>query len=182
MKLTPHIIKNQEFSRAVRGFDRDEVNSFLENVSDELEHLQFENEKIKSENELLNEQVRNFKKIEKNLQETLLKAQDSSTKAVDSAKKQTALMIKEAELKAIQIVDSANENANYIRNSVMKLREEKNLLVAKIRAMVDSQAKLLALNVENIESEPIITKANKNGNNINLNNDINVNDILEKLL
>ncbi len=180
MKLTPHIIKNQDFSRSVRGFDRDEVNSFLENVSDEFEQLQFDSEKMKTENLLLKEQVNEFKKIEKNLQETLLKAQDSSTKAVDSAKKQTALMIKEAELKAVQIVDSANENANYIRNSVMKLREEKNLLVAKIKAMVDSQAKLLALNVENI-SAPINAKTRKD-ETIKLKNDINVNDILEKLL
>ncbi len=181
MGFTPHSIKNQEFSRSVRGYDKDEVNAFLENVSDEFEKLKYENDKMTSEIDLLKDQVNEFKKIEKTLQETLLKAQESSSKAVDSAKKQTSLMIKEAELKAVQIIDNAKESSEFIRNAVMKLREEKNLLVAKIKAMVDSQAKLLAMNVENIEAQPIETKTAKK-KSTKFKDDINVNDILEKLL
>jgi len=181
MGFTPHNIKNQEFSRSVRGYDKDEVHAFLESVSDEFEKLQYENEKINSEIDLLKDQVSEFKKIEKNLQETLLKAQESSTKAVDSAKKQTALMIKEAELKAVQIIDNANEQAEFIRNAVIKLREEKNLFIAKIKAMVDSQAKLLALNVENIKPLPVETKSQKK-DDLKIKEEISVNDILEKLL
>lgn len=181
MGLTPHNISNQEFSRSVRGYDKDEVRAFLENISDEFEKIQYENKKMTAEIELIEDEVNEFRKIEKNLQETLLKAQESSTKSVDSAKKQTALMIKEAELKAVQIIDKANEDAEFIRNAVVKLREEKNLLVAKIKSMVDSQAKLLAMNVGNIETSTIEPKTPKP--EIKKNKDeINVDNILEKLL
>ena len=181
MGFTPHSISNQEFSRSVRGYDKDEVRAFLENISDEFEKLQYENEKMTAEIELLKNEVTEFRKIEKNLQETLLKAQESSTKSVDSAKKQTALMIKEAELKAVQIIDNANEDAAFTRNAVIKLREEKNLLIAKIKSMVDSQAKLLAMNVENIETssdKPKVPKPEIKKNK----DEINVDNILEKLL
>jgi len=181
MGLTPHSISNQEFSRSVRGYDKDEVRAFLENISDEFEKLQYENEKMNAEIELLKNEVNEYRKIEKNLQKTLLKAQESSTKSVDSAKKQTALMIKEAELKAAQIIDNANEDAVFTRNAVIKLREEKNLLVTKIKSMVDSQAKLLAMNVENIETLSGKPKGPKP--EIKKNKDeINVDNILEKLL
>lgn len=181
MKFTPFSIKNQEFSRTVRGYDKDEVKAYLEKLSDEVERLQSENNKLSAEVEHLNEKMVEYKRIEKNLQTTLLSAQESSTKAVESAKKQTALLVKEAELKASQIVEEAKEKANEIRDAVLKLREEKKLLVAKLRAMVDTQSSLLEVSFKErvIEEEGEIdfTSAKKD-----VESKINTDDILEKLL
>lgn len=179
MKFTPHSIKNQQFSRSVRGYDKEEVEAFLEKLSDEFEQLQYENDCFKKEFDELNQRLKEYQKIEKNLQSTLLTATESSTKAVDSAKKQTQLMLKEAELKATQIVDKANSHAENVRLSVTKLREEKKLLVARLKVMIDSQAKLLAMNIENIKTKPVVTKKTIK---IEDKEKINVNDILEKLL
>ncbi len=107
MKFTPFGIKTQEFSRTVRGFDRDEVKVFLERLSDEFEKLQNENETLKKESERLEEQIREYKRIEKSLQQAMLNQTESTSKTVESAKKQTALMIKEAELKSLQIIENA---------------------------------------------------------------------------
>ncbi|NOX19532.1 MAG: DivIVA domain-containing protein [Chlorobi bacterium] len=184
MKFTPHGIKSQEFGASMRGYDKDEVAAFLENLSDEFEKLIYENEQLKEEVESLREEVSEYKKIEKNLQETLLKANESSSKALDSTKRQTSLMLKEAELKAAQIVNEAEEKAAFIKEAVMKLREEKQLLIAKLKAMVDTQSKLLAFDVENIETEPARREIEiaKPQNIQTKNEKINVNDILEKLL
>jgi cell division initiation protein len=183
MKFTPFGIKNQEFNKSVRGYDRDEVKAFLESLSDEFERLHQENEKLKNEIERMEEQIREFKKIEKNLQNVMLSASESTAKAVDSAKKQTALMVKEAELKATQILEKAKENANTVRNSVLILREEKKLLVSRIKAMIESQANLLELNVENIETKKIRKRESlKETVKKDDQNEIDVDDILEKLL
>lgn len=181
MKFTPFGIKSQEFNKTVRGYDRDEVKAFLEKLSDEFEKLQTENEKLKLDLGRYEDQLREYKKIEKNLQGAMLSATESSSKAVDSAKKQTALIIKEAELKAAQMIENAKETANKIRDSVLKLREERKLLIARIKAMIDSQTSLMEFNVENIE-----TKAKKEPTKIvegsEDQTEINVDDILEKLL
>ncbi len=180
MKFTPFGIKNQEFNKTVRGYDRDEVKAFLEKLADEFEHLQNENEKLLKELEEKEEQLREFKKIEKNLQNALLSATESTTKAIDSAKKQTALMIKEAEIKAIQIVEKAKEEANLIRDSVLKLREEKKLLIAKIKAMIETQSNLLEIGTHVEKSE--LKAKEKSLEENEEQSEINVNDILEKLL
>lgn len=182
MKFTPFGIKNQEFNKSVRGYDRDEVKAFLEKLADEHERLQNENDKLKGEIERNEEQLKEYKKIEKNLQTVMLSATESTTKAVDSAKKQTALMIKEAELKAAQIIEKAKESANSIRDAVLKLREEKKLLVARLKAMVDSQANLLEFNVENVESKMKRKDQNDGTKKSEEQSEINVDDILEKLL
>ena len=183
MKFTPFGIKNQEFNKSVRGYDRDEVRAFLEKLSDEFEHLQQDNDKLKIEIERNEDQIKEFRRIEKNLQNAMLSATESTSKAVDSAKKQTALMIKEAELKAAQLIEKAKESANSIRDSVLKLREEKKLLVSRIKAMIDTQASLLEFDVENIETKKVKKKEiSKEPVKRDDQSEINVDDILEKLL
>lgn len=187
MKFTPFSIKNQEFSRSVRGYDKDEVRAYLEKLSDEVESLQAENTSLSKKIEKMNSEIDEFKKIEKNLQSTLLSAQESSSKAVESAKKQTALLLRESELKAQQIVEEAKENANMIRNSVLKLREEKNLLVAKLKAMLETQNKLLQMSFKEfkeMKDEEVEEQSESltGGKEETQKSQIDVDDILEKLL
>jgi cell division initiation protein len=178
LKLSPIEIRQQEFQKKMRGYDPDEVQSFLEKLSDDLDELQKENESLKSELENVNEQLAEYKKIEKNLQDTLLKAQDSSTKSLEATKKQTGLMIKEAELKASQIIEKARENADELRNAVVNLREEKDLILAKLKAIVNSQANLLELKVKPSGDEK--TKEKKGDKSSKM--DIDINDIVNKIL
>lgn len=178
MKISPIEIRQQEFQKKMRGYDPEEVQSFLEKLADDLDELQKENESLKAELESANEQLAEYKKIEKNLQDTLLKAQDSSTKSLEASKKQTALMIKEAELKASQIIEKARENTNELRNAVINLREEKDLIVARLKAIVSSQANLLELKVKGAGEEYLREKKIDESKKM----DIDINDILNKIL
>lgn len=178
MKFSAYGIKNQEFGKSVRGYDRDEVHAYLEKLADEYEQLCQTNAGLSAELEKLRSQMQEYKRIEKSLQNNLLTAQESSSKSVESTKKQTALMVKEAELKASQIIDRAKEQADFIRDSVLKLREEKNLLVARLKAMIETQASILEMNVEEKKyNSSVISKPRQENTN-----EINVDDILEKLL
>lgn len=178
MKISSIEIRQQEFEKKMRGYDPEEVKSFLEKIADELDELLKENETLKTELENANEQITEYKKIEKNLQDTLLKAQDSSTKSLEAAKKQSGLLIKEAELKASQIVEKARENADEIRNAVVNLREEKDLIIAKLKAIVSTQANLLELKVSNAADEKLSGKKIEESKKM----DIDINDILNKIL
>lgn len=179
MKISPISIKKQEFSRVFRGYDVEEVHAFLDRLSDEFESLSKENEFFKVQLEEANRNLEEFKRIEKSLQGTLLKAQDSSSKAIESTRKQTGLMIKEAEIKAAQIIDKAREGANALRDAVIHLREERDLIISRLKAIVNSQAQLLELKVESAgKEEENITPRSKENKNLNL----NVDDIVKKLL
>jgi len=178
MKISPIEIRQQEFTKKMRGYDPDEVQNFLESLAEELDNLNVENESLRNKVETLTDQINEFKKIEKNLQDTLLSAQESSTKSLDATKKQTSLMIREAELKASQIIEKARESTNDIRNAVINLREEKDLILAKLKAIVSSQANLLELKVERAGDEKTAGKKIEESNKM----DIDINDILNKIL
>jgi len=178
MKISPINIKRQEFNKSFRGYDPEEVQAFLEKLANDIDEIQKENDKIKEQLENANVQLIEFKRIEKNLQDTLLKAQESSSRAIESVKKQTNLMVKEAELKANQILEKARENADEIRDAVIKLREERNLIISKLKAMIDSQANLFELQVKDAgEETPAVKKPEQPGKV-----DIDVDDIVNKIL
>jgi cell division initiation protein len=158
MKLSPLSIKKQEFNKSMRGYDQIEVSAYLEKLADEFELLQKENETLKKELEGSTERLAEYRKIEKNLQSTLLKAQESSSKSLESTKKQANLIIKEAEIKASQILEKARENANEIRSAVIHLREERDMIVSKLKAIINTQSKIIETKLQEKEHQEIISK------------------------
>ena len=178
MKVSPLSIKKQDFNKKIRGYDPDEVHAFLERLAEEIDELQNENDKFKKDLDEANARVSEFRRIEKSLQNTLLKAQESAAKSIESTKKQTNLMMKEAEIKASQIVEKARENANEIRNAVINLREEKDLIVAKLKSIVSSQAHLLNVKVEDAGEEPQPVKQIEQAKSV----EIDVDDVVNKLM
>jgi len=177
MKLSPENIKKQEFKKSLRGFDKEEVQAFIEKLADEIDDLQKENDSLKKDIDEANGQLADFRRIEKNIQDTLAKAQESSTRNIESAKKQTNLMIQEAELKAQQLLDKARENANEVRNAVIQLREEKQVIVSKLRAVINSQAHLIEMKIENADKETEPARTIEKSSAINIDAD----DIADKL-
>lgn len=178
MKLSPLLIKKQEFEKSFRGYNIDEVQAFLDKISSEMEELINQNETLEQEVENLNAKVTEFQKIEKNLQETLLKYQETAAQAIESAKKQAELIVREAEIKSSQIIKNAEDIANEMRNAVITLREEKNMIIARLKAIVNSQANLLEGKVKDAGEEPKKSKVQETQEKF----DIDVDGIVDKLL
>ena len=178
MKLSPLFIKKQEFEKSMRGYNVDEVQAFLDKISSEMEELINENEKLEQEVAALNRKVEEFQKIEKNLQDTLIKTQETSAQAIESSKKQAALIVKESEIKANQIIQNAEDIANEMRNAVIVLREEKDLIIARLKAIVSTQSNLLEGKVKEAGEEPKKPKVQDEPERL----DIDVDGIVDKLL
>ena len=181
MTITPINIKTQEFTKSLRGYDADEVQSFLEKLAVELEELINENETLRDENSELKRSLDEYKKIEKDLQTTLLNAQDSSTRSIETAKNQTDMILKQSKLEAFQIIEKANEKANEIRDAVNHLKEEKDLIISKLKAIVNTQSTLLEGKVKKTDGglkEPEKTKQQQAKDDF----DVDVDDIVNKLL
>jgi cell division initiation protein len=178
VSISPINIKKQEFNKSFRGYNKEEVQAFLEKLADEFEAIQKENEEIKAELDQANIRLSEFRRIETSLQDNLLKAQESASKSIESSKKQTSLMIKEAEIKASQIVDKAREQANELRTAVINLKEEKDLMISKLKSIINSQAHLLEIRVTEAGEEAPGLKKLEQEKKVEL----DVNEVVNKLL
>ncbi len=143
MKLTPLDIKKQIFKKSVRGYDRIEVDTFMELVVAEYENLIEQNTQLNKQNISLEAELKHFKEVEKTLKETLYNVQETSQLSKENSMREASLVKKEAELKAIQMVDEARAEVQRLKDEVLTLKQQKESLAARLRHLLTSQLELL---------------------------------------
>jgi len=145
LKLTPLEIKKQEFRKALRGFDPIEVQTFLEMVAEEYEKLLEENKMLNQRIIELDTKLKDYLETEKTLRETLLNVQEVKKQSEESSRRQADLIIKEAELKALEIMENARKQARQMRDEVNWLKSQKESFINRLRHILISQIELLSV-------------------------------------
>ena len=145
MKITPIDISGHHFAKRMRGFDPEEVRSFLNLVSGEFEKLVVENSTIKEELAHLKAGMADYKERERILKETLLTTQKLAEDIKEEARKEAQLIVKEAELKGNQLLDQAARKASQIEGVLQQLRVERGAFEQRIRSAVEQHLRLLDL-------------------------------------
>lgn len=145
MKLTPLEIRKQEFRKAMRGFDPIEVQTFLEMVSEQYEELAEENKRQSRQLIELQTKLENYQNSEKTLRETLLNVQEVKKQSEESSRRQADLILKEAELKALEILENARKQTRRIREEVNWLKSQKESFINRLRHILASQIELLSV-------------------------------------
>jgi len=97
MPFQPVDLDNISFNRAFRGYKKEEVDNFFENIRLDLESLYRENKELKQRYRLLEEEMKKYKDLENSIQETLVMAQKLSEDAKKNAQKEIELIYQEAE-------------------------------------------------------------------------------------
>ncbi len=139
MRLTPMDIKNKEFKRAMRGYNPDEVDEFLDEICEEYETVFKENSLLKEKISALNEKLDHYAKIETTIQNTLLLAQNASEQAKLSAQKEAELLLKNANDSAQKIMDKAQDDVVAINDEYDKVKQEFVKFRAKYRSFMNAQ-------------------------------------------
>ena len=143
MNLTPLDIRKQSFQRTLRGFDPDEVQAFLEMAAEEFERLTRENIEMKEQHSTLKTEVERYRKLEQTLQEMLRTAQETADEVRQNARKEGGLIIRESEVRANSAVEDARIQVREIRSEIVDLKNQRDLFVAKIQALVTAQSDFL---------------------------------------
>lgn len=124
MRLTSMDISNKEFKKAMRGYDVDEVNDFLDKVSEDYELLFKENSSLKERIDVMKEQVDHYNKMELTIQNTLILAQNAADQAKEVAQKQAEMILDNANEASKKILDKGNDQIVNITNDYDKVKQE----------------------------------------------------------
>lgn len=143
MKLTPLDIIQRQFSIRFRGFDKDEVAAFLQEVAGELAELIKEMSHKEERLSRLEEELAIHQERERELQNTLVTAQRLTEELKENAKRQAELLIKEAEVKAERLLAEAQARRARVEEEIIELKRQKGLFKAQIRAAIKVHEQLL---------------------------------------
>ncbi|MGB4210072.1 MAG: DivIVA domain-containing protein [Thermovirgaceae bacterium] len=141
--LTVLDIERISFSKAMRGYNPQEVEDFLEKVA---ESLQVYSEKIKTLEVQLSrfdEQIREYTELKQSLQEALVLAQKSAEERVSSAEGKAEAIIAESEAQAHQIVLGAKDRVDAHKRDIQRLRQVRYQFVAEFKGLLAKFGSLL---------------------------------------
>ena len=115
MKITPLEIRQKTFEKAFRGYDKDEVASYLNSLSMAWDRMIEDNNELKARLDAALKDVEKMKEVESTLFKTLRTAEETGATVVQQANKAAELSIKEAEMKSQQLISDAQQKAKEIQ-------------------------------------------------------------------
>ncbi len=145
MRITPLDIRQQQFTiRTFRGFDRQEVEAFLDDVALDYEQLLKESALLKEQLATLEERSRGIEDREKMLQETLVTTQRLAEEMKENARREANLLIREAELQGDKFLEEARAEEAKIKAEILALKRTRRQLTEGLRVTLDMYQRLLA--------------------------------------
>ncbi|NIW00437.1 DivIVA domain-containing protein [Candidatus Saccharibacteria bacterium] len=137
MKLTALEIKQQEFDKSLRGYDKDEVQAFLNLMSNEWEHMVAKNRELENRIDELEEKLKHYERVEEALHETLQTAKESAEQKLTGARKDARNKIEKAEMEAESIIREATQQRQQVRQSIIRLLDRRKEIISGIRSYLE---------------------------------------------
>ena len=142
--LTPLDIENKRFAKQMmNGYNVEEVDDFLDEVTLEYSKLYKENAELRERREELDSDVGKYKNIENTLQSTLVMAQKTADEITAVAKQQAEQIVKDAEFSARSSVEDLNTQITLKQKELEELKKQFDVYKAKMESLLISQLELL---------------------------------------
>ncbi len=153
MKITPLEIRQKAFERVLRGYDKDEVNAFLQTLSQEWERVLDETKEARIKLEGTEREVSKLREVESSLFRTLKTAEDTGASVIEQANKTAELILRENQLNADALLSEAKTKAkNTIEEAEMISRQMVDEMEDRLKSMIE-QYKTLELHRDNLLSD-----------------------------
>lgn len=152
MKITPLEIRQKQFERTMRGYDKDEVSAFLTTLSSEWERMQDDAKEMKIKLEATEREIIKLREVESSLYKTLKTAEDTGANLIDQAHKAADLHLKETQLKAEGMLNEVKSKAkdtieqaeDTARQMLGEMEERLKLMVQQYKGLESQRDNLLA--------------------------------------
>lgn len=137
MKLTALEIKQQTFDKSLRGYDKAEVEAFLNLMSNEWEHMVAKNRELEKKIDDLEEKLKHYERVEEALHETLQTAKESAEQKLTGARREAQTKVEKAEMEAESIIREATQQRQQVRQSIIRLLDRRKEIIGGMRSYLE---------------------------------------------
>jgi DivIVA domain-containing protein len=135
--LTPLDVRSQEFARAMRGYDRAQVDEFKLAISEELERLLRDRAQHEERLRSAQEQLRAYRDRERAMNEALVAAQQLRVDSREQAEREAELVLREARAEAEKILERAHQEEALVRERADGVARQFTAYVASFRTLLE---------------------------------------------
>lgn len=139
MDLTPLDVRKKQgdFRRALRGYDADAVDAFLEQVADRFEELVRENVGLRERATQLSRAVESYRERERAMNEALISAQQLREETRTQAAREAELTVREAQAEAQRIVDEARRQLASVEGAMGRVQTQRRNYLRAFRSLLE---------------------------------------------
>jgi len=141
--FTPIELENITFKSGVMGFDKNEVNDFLNAITNDYEKLYKENIALKDKNTLLSDAIKEYKTMEVALRDTVVSAHSISDEIKKNAYKEAENIIQEARNKCDEMFNETSNTLTQKKAEIESLKQQYAIYKSKVKSIISSQLELL---------------------------------------
>ena len=142
-KITIIDIQHKEFKKSLQGYDRNEVNEFLDEIIEALEDEAQARAALQGEIADLRERLSHFKAMEESLQSTLLLAQRTADEVKAAAHKEADLIKQEARLEAQREISALGDRIDESRREAQRHQDTAEKAKSELRSLLMSHLSLI---------------------------------------
>jgi cell division initiation protein len=143
MKVTPLDIQQKRFHVAFRGYERTEVEAFLDVVREEMEGLVREVTELREFHQTYDERMRDYRDREDTLKSTMITTHKLVEELRENARKESALMVKDAEIKYQQTLERAREERLRLESELLELRRQKHHFLEDMKKTIQMHLEMV---------------------------------------
>src|SRR5580692_7871375 len=142
-RITVVDIQHRTFKRALQGYDRTDVDKFLDEIIESLEDEATARAALEAEIADLKERISHFKAMEESLQSTLLLAQRTADEVKAAAHKEADLIKQEARLQSEREIGSLSDKVEESRREHQRMLDIADKAKSEIRSLLLSHLSLI---------------------------------------
>jgi cell division initiation protein len=143
MNITPIDIQQKRFPVAFRGFERAEVETFLDQVREEMEALMREVTELREFRQVYDDRMSEVRQKEETVKNTMVMTQKLMEDQKDNARREAALVIKDAEIRSQQIVNSAHEQKVKLDAEIQNLKRMRHHFLEDVKKVVQMHLEMV---------------------------------------
>ncbi|MDZ4724143.1 MAG: DivIVA domain-containing protein [candidate division Zixibacteria bacterium] len=143
MSLSPNDIRNYSFSTQMRGYEKEAVDSFMEQTAQSLELAKQENLRLTMEIDGLRAQVQSLKQFEDTIKNAAIDARRNADSTIASAKAEALQIIEKAKAGANEMSSGSATRIQEIESQLMKLELTRKSYLSKLKGMILSHLELV---------------------------------------
>ena len=143
MDLSPNDVRNYEFSTQMRGYARDDVDDFREQIAAAMEILKQENHKLSMEIDSVKMQLSGLRHFEDTIKDAAIDARRNADMTVANAKSEAELIVSRAKTEVSEIIGSRARKVHEFEEEIVRLQRMKKSYLSKLHSLIKSHLDLL---------------------------------------
>ncbi|MFQ5330181.1 MAG: DivIVA domain-containing protein [Thermodesulfobacteriota bacterium] len=148
MNLTPMDIREHKFKKGLRGYDKEDVDSFMVLAAEALEGAIQKTTLLEEKLSMMTRELSEHEERETLLKEAITTAQSMSGVMRENATKEAEIIVSEARVKAEALIKESHHRVATIQDEIHNLKRQRLELQTAFKSILDYHSNLLLIDGE----------------------------------